>query len=304
MRKGGPNGGAHSEIYIARAPGRLDVMGGIADYTGSLVCELPLDVAAAVAVQRRDDRKLIIKRYGGTGAAGGGDAIVSLSLDDFYGTAALMPIQTLQDMFAGGKQWAAHVAGAYPTLAKHKKITRRTHGANIACYSNVPHGGGVAASAAMGCARCLPVVAAYHLILEPLENRPAGPQAGKSDRRRAQRDYGPDDGGGVWQKQDRLLLIRCQPHELVGTITVPRGGGAMAADFCFLRGFILMCSIPRTATPIASAAGVGVHGAQAIIARFYKDMGNKTDPSGGYSGSAGAGRSFIAGISGHFCRRR
>ena len=29
-------------IYIARAPGRLDVMGGIADYSGARVLELPL----------------------------------------------------------------------------------------------------------------------------------------------------------------------------------------------------------------------------------------------------------------------
>ena len=33
-------------------------MGGIADYTGSLVCELPLDRAAAVALQERDDRQV------------------------------------------------------------------------------------------------------------------------------------------------------------------------------------------------------------------------------------------------------
>ena len=32
----------HSELTIARAPGRLDVMGGIADYSGSLVLELPI----------------------------------------------------------------------------------------------------------------------------------------------------------------------------------------------------------------------------------------------------------------------
>src|SRR2546423_8856141 len=47
-------------IRISRAPGRLDVMGGIADYTGSLVCELPLDRAAAVALQERDDREIQI----------------------------------------------------------------------------------------------------------------------------------------------------------------------------------------------------------------------------------------------------
>src|SRR5215212_11451204 len=45
-------------IRVSRAPGRLDVMGGIADYTGSLVCELPLDRAAAVALSERDDRDL------------------------------------------------------------------------------------------------------------------------------------------------------------------------------------------------------------------------------------------------------
>src|SRR3954462_990816 len=45
-------------VRVSRAPGRLDVMGGIADYTGSMVCEYPLDRAAAVAVAPRDDRDL------------------------------------------------------------------------------------------------------------------------------------------------------------------------------------------------------------------------------------------------------
>src|SRR5213075_2225097 len=45
-------------MRVSRAPGRLDVMGGIADYTGSLVCELPLDRAAAVVLQERADREL------------------------------------------------------------------------------------------------------------------------------------------------------------------------------------------------------------------------------------------------------
>src|ERR1700761_619631 len=45
-------------MRISRAPGRLDVMGGIADYTGSMVCEATLDRAAAVALQLRDDREV------------------------------------------------------------------------------------------------------------------------------------------------------------------------------------------------------------------------------------------------------
>lgn len=38
---------------VARAPGRLDVMGGIADYSGSLVLQLPLAQACHVAAQLR-----------------------------------------------------------------------------------------------------------------------------------------------------------------------------------------------------------------------------------------------------------
>src|SRR5258705_1530681 len=38
-------------IHIARAPGRLDIMGGIGDYSGSLVLELPIAEAVFAAVQ-------------------------------------------------------------------------------------------------------------------------------------------------------------------------------------------------------------------------------------------------------------
>src|ERR1700751_1935780 len=45
---------ARSPIYSARAPGRLDVMGGIADYSGARVLELPLECATAALLQRQD----------------------------------------------------------------------------------------------------------------------------------------------------------------------------------------------------------------------------------------------------------
>ncbi len=42
---------------MARAPGRLDVMGGIADYSGSLVLQMPVAEACHVAVQRHPAAK-------------------------------------------------------------------------------------------------------------------------------------------------------------------------------------------------------------------------------------------------------
>src|SRR6186997_321107 len=45
-------------LYFARAPGRLDVMGGIADYSGSLVLQLPLAVATTVALWPIEERTI------------------------------------------------------------------------------------------------------------------------------------------------------------------------------------------------------------------------------------------------------
>jgi hypothetical protein len=41
------------ELLVTRAPGRLDVMGGIADYSGSLVLQMPIAEACHVALQRQ-----------------------------------------------------------------------------------------------------------------------------------------------------------------------------------------------------------------------------------------------------------
>ena len=44
-------------VYIARAPGRLDVMGGIADYSGSLVLEIPSRSDDATRSEHRDSTR-------------------------------------------------------------------------------------------------------------------------------------------------------------------------------------------------------------------------------------------------------
>jgi L-arabinokinase len=45
-------------VWVARAPGRLDVMGGIADYSGSLVLQWPIREATTVRVQFQPSRIL------------------------------------------------------------------------------------------------------------------------------------------------------------------------------------------------------------------------------------------------------
>jgi len=251
----------HDEVFFARAPGRLDVMGGLAEYAGSLACQWPLQAATAVGVQRRDDRKLILKNYNTQG-------VVSLALDDFYGTASLLPIAALRQLFTGANSWAAHVAGAFPTLGKHKKLTRRTHGANIACYSDIPFRVGAASSAALQCATLWALTAAYHLILEPMEiallaqkieNQLVGTLAGITE-----------PAAAALGRKDQLLLLQCQPHE-------PRGYAAMPAGL-MIAGLQFGCQDAGA----SRAARVSAFMAQAIITRFYLDTGVKKDPTRGY----------------------
>jgi len=260
------------DVFVARSPGRLDVMGGIADYTGSLVCEMPLDVAAAVAVQRREDRKLVLKTYNVDAAqAGAGGQTVEISLDDFYGTAGLLPIDSLQHVFTAENHWAAYVAGAFPVLAKHKKLTRRVTGANIVCYSNVPIGGGVSSSAALECAALNALTAAYHLILDPLEtavlaqkveNFIVGAPCGVMDQVTS-----------MLGKKDQLLLLHCQPHELQGYVAVPKG----------LAFYGINSNVKHSVGGSAyRTTRVSAFMAHAMIARMYKDFGIKKDPTGGY----------------------
>src|SRR4051794_40097023 len=53
-------------LIVARAPGRLDVMGGIADYSGATVLQLPLDRATFAMLARQSARRCdVISRRGG-----------------------------------------------------------------------------------------------------------------------------------------------------------------------------------------------------------------------------------------------
>src|ERR1700722_19847936 len=49
------------EIWVARVPARLDVMGGIADYSGANVCEGVLGRGMLMALQSRTDATLRIR---------------------------------------------------------------------------------------------------------------------------------------------------------------------------------------------------------------------------------------------------
>src|SRR5438034_10968156 len=129
-------------MRVSRAPGRLDVMGGIADYTGSLVCEATLDRAAAVVLQdRTGDRQV---------------QIFSFNLFDDHqpftfriplDSLAKFPLKKLHEEFMDrGRRWAGYLAGCLYLLQESKLVDLadpKHKGLNLALYSTVPLGAGV-----------------------------------------------------------------------------------------------------------------------------------------------------------------
>ena len=51
------------EVIVTRAPGRLDVMGGIGDYSGCLVLQKPTAEACHVACQRHPLHKQLLWKH-------------------------------------------------------------------------------------------------------------------------------------------------------------------------------------------------------------------------------------------------
>ncbi len=206
-----------TELWVTRAPGRLDLMGGIGDYSGSLVLELPIAEAAFVALQRDASRKIRIVSLTNDGTR---KSAFEMSLDEFereglpigYGE-ALKRFQS-----DATRHWAAYVAGAFLVLMRERGV-RFTEGARILLASNVPEGKGVSSSAAIEVAAMSAVTAAFGVELAPrdlalvcqkVENVVVGAPCGVMDQMTS-----------VCGVEGELLVLLCQPAELQEMIALP-----------------------------------------------------------------------------------
>ena len=209
---------------LTRAPGRLDVMGGVADYSGSLVAEMTIAEAALVALAPRSDRVLRVWSRGIE--AEGFTPQVSLSLDDFYSPndrSVLLSYDAVRSRLGHVPEtrWAAYVLGCVYVLLAEGIVPDFPHGANLLLDSRVPLGAGVSSSAAIEVAAMSAFNAAFHLNLtgvtlarlsQIVENKVVGAPCGIMDQMTS-----------VLGVPNSLLLILCQPHEVQGTQALPKG---------------------------------------------------------------------------------
>ena len=201
------------KIISATAPGRMDVMGGIADYSGSLLLQMPIKQTTTVNIQERNDGVFNFRTQ-----------ITKSKTEDF--TIHISDVKDRSLAEAGvvirsikGGDWAVYVLGCFLVLQKEKGIALT--GANVFIESKVPWGKGVSSSAALEVATMNVLNELYKLSLgkeelavlaQMAENLVAGAPCGLMDQLSSH----------LGQK-NKLLPLICQPHQVDKPISIARG---------------------------------------------------------------------------------
>jgi len=134
------------EIIVTRVPARLDVMGGISDYSGANVCEGMLGGGMVIALQPRTDRTLRIRTMQAPGH--GLPVETRIPLDYFEMGKDFISYEQAQAIFKINplSSWAAYVGGSIYTLLKEEGI-HLPFGFNLFLLSGVPMNVGIGSSA-------------------------------------------------------------------------------------------------------------------------------------------------------------
>jgi L-arabinokinase len=213
------------ELHLARAPGRLDAMGGIADYSGSLVLQLPTAEACHAVAQAGPGDGLL--RVVSLGSAAGERAftfeVAARALLDEAGAPLALPAARAVLEKAGavaGAGWARYPLGVLHVLAVQAGA-RWTEGLRILLSSAVPEGKGVSSSAAVEVATMSAVASAAGLSpdgrtsalwCQLAENHVVGAPCGVMDQM-----------ASSLGSEGALLALLCRPAEVLGCVALPPG---------------------------------------------------------------------------------
>ena len=154
------NGGR--SIFIGRAPGRLDLMGGNDDYTGGLVFEATIREATWAVVELRDDRHIVF--HNPQMAEHGRGCRAEFLLDDLTRAEEVRRLANQDPAL----RWTAYVLGAF-FLLKARFPDRVTRGADVFITSDVPLNKGVSSSAAVEVAVMKTAARAYGIDMAGVE---------------------------------------------------------------------------------------------------------------------------------------
>ncbi len=259
-------------------------MGGIADYTGSMVCEMTLDRAAAVALQERSDRQIQIFSFNLLDAhlpftfRIPMEALASNSIADLRREFN----EALPQSAGAPRRWAGYIAGCLAMFHRcglTDLLDPLFPGMNIALYSTVPLAAGVSSSAAIEVATMMNLVDHFNArwridamelasLCQKVENQIVGAPCGIMDQ-----------ATSCAGEADSFFRMLCQPHQVLPPLTLPAGMRVVGINSNVKH------SVATGQYPITRCAAFMAH---AIILAKMRQMGqaaNRTlerDPMNGY----------------------
>ena len=207
-----------SARFVAVAPGRLDVMGGLAEYTGALVLNMTLGDHVCVAVQARCDGKISISaapRWND----GAEDEVPVSRLCESNGRGASLGTRRGADNALRPDLTTCALGGLTEAL-RAKLLPTPTGGLSICIGSSLPDASGNGRNAAVAAAAIVACAAALDRALEPL--------AVAAVCQRVENDWLGDPVGvadavcALVGEPNTLLEVRCEPCTLGGSIRLPK----------------------------------------------------------------------------------
>lgn len=203
------------ELATASAPGRLDFMGGVADYSGSLVLETPIEAETEVTVTLLEQEEFHF-------ASEGTETFASCSfplIPEIISGANYEFVVTALNR-SGIPTWARYILGCVAVLTREKNI-EITSGLDFHVQSGVPVSSGVSSSAALEIATLQALAQVYAVefsgtelatLGQLAENRVVGAPCGIMDQLSA-----------AFGKHGFLLPILCRPDRLLEPVKLPDG---------------------------------------------------------------------------------
>jgi galactokinase len=200
---------ADRPIFRSRVPGRLDLMGGNADYTGGLDFQATIRETTSAAVQLRSDGEIVL--INPQMAEHGWTDRLQFHLSDLTTDEA---VRALVSRDPHGR-WSAYVLGVFHFL-RQRYPGSITTGATTYIESEVPPNKGVSSSAAVEVAVMKAAVAAYGVELAGIELAEACQWV---ENVIAEAPCGiMDQAAVVLGERDHVMPLLCQPcrpHPLV-----------------------------------------------------------------------------------------
>jgi L-arabinokinase len=196
------------------APGRLDVMGGIADYSGSLVLQMPLSQKTSIKLTLRDDYTCVVLSKISTGEL----FTVKVDYRDYL-INNQVDYEFAQKKFKQkpDEAWIAYVLGCALVLQKEKGIDFK--GAEFNLQSTIPLGKGVSSSASIEVTTMKALGESFGVafagtelpvLAQRVENLVVGAPCGLMDQLAC-----------YLGEANKLLPIICQPDLVQKSISIP-----------------------------------------------------------------------------------